>query len=200
MAGSIRAPPTTPAISARNSTTSADVERAKALLKEAGYNGEEFCLLTDSNIPEHNKAAVVIAENLKAVGINAKINQVDWPTALKIRLQPERLERLDPDDGHRALSRPGWRDLRRSPGRTPHFVKNDPELEAPTGQLISGKTVEDRQATFKKIQKRLYEFFGIIKIGDTGMMQATRSNVEGLQAVPLPAHVRRLVRELMPCD
>ena len=67
----------------------ADIPRAKALLEEAGYNGEEFSILTDSNIPEHNKSAVVIAENLKAAGINVVINQVDWPTALQIRLQPE---------------------------------------------------------------------------------------------------------------
>ena len=158
----------------------ADVERAKALLKEAGYNGEEFSILTDSNIPEHNKAAVVIGENLKAVGINATINQVDWPTALKIRLQPEGwngwtlMMGIEPYLGPVGV-------VATLTGSKPHFVKNDPELDALQAQLVSGKTVEDRQATFKKIQERLYSFFGIVKIGDTGLMQATRSNVEGFK-------------------
>src|SRR5690606_34959610 len=65
----------------------ADLERTKQLLQEAGYNNEPFTILTDSNTPFHGKSAVVIAEQLKAAGINAVINQVDWPTALNLRMQ-----------------------------------------------------------------------------------------------------------------
>src|SRR5690606_24372107 len=64
----------------------ADIERAKELLAEAGYNKEPFSLLTDNTIPFHGKSAVVMAEQLKAAGINVVINQVDWPTALNLRL------------------------------------------------------------------------------------------------------------------
>ena len=163
----------------------ADTERAKALLKEAGYNGEEFSILTDSNIPTHNKSAVVIAEQLKAVGINAVVNMVDWPTALKIRLQPEGwngwtlMMGIEPYLGPVGL-------IATLTGSKPHFVKNDPELDALYQELISGTTVEARQETFKKIQTRLYQFFGIIKLGNTGMMQATRSNVKGFKPFRFP--------------
>jgi peptide/nickel transport system substrate-binding protein len=162
-----------------------DVKRAKALLKEAGYKGEKYTILTDSNYPEHNKSAVVIAANLKAVGINAVINQVDWPTALKIRLQPTGwngwtlMMGIEPYVGPVALAAT-------LTGKQPHFVKNDPEIDRLYQQLITGKTVAARKATFDAFQKRLYSFFGIIKLGNTGLIQATRANVEGFKPFRFP--------------
>ncbi len=164
----------------------ADAERARSLLEEAGYSDEEFVLLTDSTIPEHGKAAVVIAEQLKGVGINAVINQVDWPTTLNLRLQDEGwngwtlMMGIEPYVGPSALIA-----TLASPAR-PHFVKPDEELDALYQELITGETVEARQETMKKIQERLYEIFAIIKIGDTGMMQAARSNVKGFEPFRFP--------------
>ena len=163
----------------------ADAERAKALLEEAGYKGEEFSILTDSNIPGHAKAAIVIAEQLNAVGINAVINQVDWPTALNIRLQPEGWNGWTLNMGIEPYLGPVGV-VATLTGDKPHFVKNDPELDALYEELTAGATVEARQATFKKIQARLYEFFGIIKLGDSGIMQATRSNVKGFKPFRFP--------------
>lgn len=164
----------------------ADADRAKALLREAGYNGEEFVILTDSNIPQHNKAAVVIAEQLKAVGINATINMVDWPTALNLRLQDTGWNGWTLQMGIEPYLGPvGVISTLASPAR-PHFVVPDPALDALYQELISGPTVADRQATFRKIQARLYELFGIIKVGDTGIMAASRANVKGFRAFRFP--------------
>jgi peptide/nickel transport system substrate-binding protein len=157
-----------------------DAARAKALLKEAGYKGEPFSILTDTQIPQHGKAAVVIAEQLNKVGINAVINQVDWPTALKIRLEDTGWNGWTLQMGIEPYLGPVGV-IATLTGKRPHFVKNDPELEALYQELISGPTVEARQATFRKIQQRLYEFFGIIKVGDAGLMQAARSNVKGFK-------------------
>jgi peptide/nickel transport system substrate-binding protein len=162
-----------------------DVEKAKALLKEAGYNNEPFSLLTDNTIPFHGKSAVVMAEQLKAAGINVVINQVDWPTALKLRLEDTGWNGwtltmgIEPYLGPVAITAT-------LAGTRPHFVKNDPELEGLYQELISGETTEARKATFAKIQARLYQLFGIIKLGDTGQMQATRANIEGFKTFRFP--------------
>lgn len=157
----------------------ADADRAKALLAEAGYNGEEFVILTDSNIPQHSRSAVVVAEQLKGVGINAVINQVDWPTALNIRMQDEGWNGWTLQMGIEPYLGPvGLIATLSSPAR-PHFVKADPGLDALYQELIKGATVEGRQATFKKIQAHLYEIFAIIKVGDSGLMHASRSSVKG---------------------
>ncbi|MBW3095701.1 ABC transporter substrate-binding protein [Pseudohoeflea sp. DP4N28-3] len=163
----------------------ADTERAKALLEEAGYNNEEFSILTDSTIPEHGKAGVVIGEQLKAIGINAVINQVDWPTALKIRLQDEGwngwtlMMGIEPYLGPAAL-------ISALTGEAAHFRDSDEELDALYQELISTDSEEGRKAVFEKIQKRMYEFFGIIKVGETGLMQASRANVEGFKPFRFP--------------
>jgi peptide/nickel transport system substrate-binding protein len=163
----------------------ADVERAKALLVEAGYNNEPFSLLTDNTIPFHGKSAVVIAEQLKAAGINAVINQVDWPTALNVRMQDTGWNGwtlqmgIEPYLGPVAITST-------LSGARPHFVKNDPVLDALYQELITGETVEARKATFAKIQAQLYTYFGIIKLGDTGQMQASRADIEGFKTFRFP--------------
>ncbi|MBO7739035.1 MAG: ABC transporter substrate-binding protein [Oscillospiraceae bacterium] len=56
-------------------------EKAKSLLTEAGYpNGFDFVITVPSNYPFHVDTAQVIAEQLKAVGINCTIDTVEWGT------------------------------------------------------------------------------------------------------------------------
>ena len=60
-----------------------DVEKAKKLLEEAGYpDGFETTVTVCSSYLPHVNAAVEIAAELKKVGVNLKINQVDWATWL----------------------------------------------------------------------------------------------------------------------
>lgn len=60
-----------------------DVTKAKELLKEAGYeNGFEFTIIVPSNYQFHVDTAQVIVEQLKQVGITAKIQLVEWATWL----------------------------------------------------------------------------------------------------------------------
>jgi peptide/nickel transport system substrate-binding protein len=162
-----------------------DIEKAKALLAEAGYNNEPFTLITDNTIPFHGKSAVVIAEQLKAVGINVVINQVDFPTVLNLRMQDTGWNGwtltmgIEPYLGPAAITAT-------LTGKRPHFVKHDEALEALYTELISGPTPEARKETYAKIQKRLYEYFGIIKLGDVGQIQASRSDIEGFRTFRFP--------------
>ena len=55
-----------------------DPAKAKALLKEAGYEKLSFTITVASNMPMHVDAAQVIVELLREVGVDAKINQVEW--------------------------------------------------------------------------------------------------------------------------
>ena len=56
-----------------------NVEKAKELLAQAGYpDGFEFTVTAPSNYPQHVQTAEIIAEQLKAVGITAHVQPVDW--------------------------------------------------------------------------------------------------------------------------
>lgn len=66
-----------------NSVYDKDIDKAKSLLKEAGYeNGFDLEITVPSNYTVHVDTAQIIVNELKEIGINASIRQVDWATWL----------------------------------------------------------------------------------------------------------------------
>ena len=64
--------------------TGANVEKAKELLADAGFpDGFDLEITIPSNYPFHMQTGEVVVEQLKAVGINATIQAVDWDTWLE---------------------------------------------------------------------------------------------------------------------
>ena len=58
-----------------------DVEKAKSLLTDAGYpNGFEMTITVPSNYQPHIDTAQVLVEQLKEIGVTAKIELVEWGT------------------------------------------------------------------------------------------------------------------------
>ncbi|WP_459129059.1 ABC transporter substrate-binding protein [Guggenheimella bovis] len=56
-----------------------NIEEAKKLLEKAGLkDGFELTITTPSNYEFHVKTAEVVVEQLKAIGVNAKVEQVEW--------------------------------------------------------------------------------------------------------------------------
>lgn len=65
------------------SSYAVDVEKAKELLKEAGYeNGFKFTITVPSVYTVHVDTAAVVVNQLAKAGIQAEIKQVDWATWL----------------------------------------------------------------------------------------------------------------------
>jgi len=61
-----------------------NIEKAKELLKEAGYeDGFEFTLSLPTNYRFHADTGVILSEQLKKVGIKANLVEVEWGTWLK---------------------------------------------------------------------------------------------------------------------
>lgn len=162
-----------------------DVEKAKSLLEKAEYAGEEFIILTDPNYGEHNRAAVVIAEQLKEVGINAVVRQQDWPTVLKVRLTDKGwngwtlMQGIEPFLGPYGLAS-------LMTGDQPHQRETHPALDKAYQALVSGETVEARQAAFADLQRAIYNLVPQIKLGDVGRMQAGAADLRGFEPFRAP--------------
>lgn len=62
-----------------------DVEKAKSLLAEAGYNGEEFTIYTHTGIPMGKQLLTAIQDMLAQAGFNAKIEAVEVSALNNIR-------------------------------------------------------------------------------------------------------------------
>lgn len=57
-----------------------DQEKAKQMLEDAGYNGEQFRIMTTRDVDLIYNGAVVLQQQLTDIGINAKLDIYDWPT------------------------------------------------------------------------------------------------------------------------
>ncbi len=66
-----------------NDVYNKDVDKAKALLKEAGYeDGFTFTITVPSNYTQHVDTAQVLKEQFKEIGVTAEIKLVEWETWL----------------------------------------------------------------------------------------------------------------------
>ncbi len=60
-----------------------DPALAKKYLAQSGYKGEPVVLLTDSDYTPMYNSALVMQQQLKAIGINAQLKVTDWPTSVQ---------------------------------------------------------------------------------------------------------------------
>lgn len=71
-----------------------DPDKAKSLLQEAGYNGEEIVLLTHREADFLYDGAVVIQQQLEQAGINVELKITDSATVKEIREDPNEWDLL----------------------------------------------------------------------------------------------------------
>lgn len=176
-----------------------DYDKAKALLKEAGYNGEQVVILypTDN---VNSPATPVVAQALEKAGFNVDLQAMDWASVASRRLRKEA-----PADG-------GWNIFLTHGGffdaSTP--VTN-PWLSAPCGNSLPGwpcdETLDELRQTWiaegdperskelaARIQERAYEVVPYVMWGEFKAVIATRGlkNVELLKTgIPVMWHIEK---------
>src|SRR5699024_7615245 len=62
-----------------------DKEKAKDLLEEAGYNGEEVTLITTRDYNTFYDASVIVQEQLEEIGMDVELEVYDWSTLVDVR-------------------------------------------------------------------------------------------------------------------
>jgi len=70
-----------------------NVEKAKALIKEAGYNGERIVLLSATDQPIVQNQALVTTEALRKAGLNVDMQANDWGTLITRRASKEPIDK-----------------------------------------------------------------------------------------------------------
>lgn len=69
-----------------------DIEKAKKLLNEAGYNGETIEIIAAKDHPQYWDPAVVLQEQLSNIGVNVKLTNYDWATYLSKIESPDNFD------------------------------------------------------------------------------------------------------------
>jgi peptide/nickel transport system substrate-binding protein len=165
-----------------------NIAKAKQLLAEAGYKGEEIVVLTDSTIANHQSTGVVAAEQLKKAGLNIRLNTVDWPTAFQLRSKPDGWSLwtlgfgIEPYEGPYNVTSFFATDY---DGKGAQWMA-DAELQRANNVLNTALSLEERKKGFADFQKRFFEFVPAIKVGDLGRYQAVRANVQGYAPGRIP--------------
>lgn len=158
-------------------------ERARALLKEAGYNNEPVVILYPSNFAVLNKFPPVLAALLKQAGFNAQLQSMDWPT-----LVARRAVKSPSTQGGWNLFITGWNipdtvnPLFYAPitgnGEKGWFGwATDDELERLKDEFLKAEDEGQRKLLAARIQERVYDAGILAPIGEYRQLTAIRKGV-----------------------
>lgn len=166
-------------------TYNVDLEKAKALLKEAGFeNGFDLTITVPSNYQTHVDTAQVIQNQLAKIGINVKIELVEWAQWLENVYTNAQYEatiighsgKLDPQD---FLNR-----------FTTTYAKNYFKFSnAKYDELVAkGAATTDsteRAGYYKECQQLLVDEAAAVYIQDPSIVYAVNKKVSGLKIYPV---------------
>ena len=167
-----------------------DPELAKKYLAQSGYKGEPVILLTDKDYPAMYNSSLVMQQEMKAIGINAQLKVVDWPTSANMALKPDTGWNLFYTGWgtNTALGALATMQLFVNPGAVyqPKDGKDDLQLLALWNDMNSLPTVQERKEAFAKLQQYVLEQVYAFPLGSLTKVQAVRSNVKGYVPYRIP--------------
>jgi peptide/nickel transport system substrate-binding protein len=167
-----------------------DYDKAKQLIKEAGYKGEKIILLDAVDQPLIHSEALVTTDILKKLDLNVEYVAADWGTVVT-----RRASKKPPAEGGWNIFETGWvgadqldpsaNVMLRANGDQAWFgwPKDDPLESLRTEWLIAGD-LEERQAIAAKIQHRAFEVVPYIPTGQYEFKTAMRKNLKGYIEAP----------------
>ena len=167
-----------------------DPALAKKYLTEAGYKGEPVILLTNKDYPPMYNSALVMQQQLQAVGINAEMKVVDWPTSVQMA--------LNTTEGWN-FHFTGWGTqpalgglatmqflVQPNASYKPKDGKDDPDVLAAWNDMNTLPTPEGRQAAFARMQRLVLDRVYAVPFGSFTKVQGTRSDVKGFVPFRIP--------------
>ena len=165
-------------------------ELAKKYLADAGYQGESVVLLTNKDYPPMYNSALVMQQQLQAVGINAQMKVVDWPASIQMSMNTtEGWNFLFTAWGTQpALGSLATMRFLVQPNATykPADGKDDPDVLAAWDDMNILPTAEGRQKAFAHMQALVLDRVYALPFGAFNKIQAVRANVEGFVPFRIP--------------
>jgi peptide/nickel transport system substrate-binding protein len=167
-----------------------DYDKAKQLIKEAGYNGEKIIVMDAVDQPLIHAEALVTVDMLKKLGLNVEYVATDWGTVVT-----RRASKKPPAEGGWNIFETGWTGadqldpstnvMLRANGEQAWFGwPKDEQLEALRTQWLKAEDLEDRQAIAANIQQRAFEVVPYIPTGQYEFKTALRKNLKGYIEAP----------------
>src|SRR5499427_706773 len=156
-----------------------DKDKARRLLKEAGYAGQPVRWITTKEYEWMNKTALVSKQQLEEVGFKVDVQVLDWATLVQRRNKPELFDVFSTGFSFTAdpplatsiqCNWPGW--------------WCNEEKDRLVQQMVRESDPKKRHALIDRVQAIFYEDVGRIKFGDYFLLDAVRKELRGFQSTP----------------
>ncbi len=177
-----------------------DVDRARAMLRDSGYNGEKAVLLNPTDLVTIGPLGDVTYDLMKKIGLNVEMVATDWGTVAQRRSSREPVEK----GGWSVLHTWGPSTIRFTPaehsqirgqGATGWFGwYKDDTMESLTDQWLRAPSEAVRDALADTIHARAFDLVPSIPLGLFQILTAYRSNLTGpIEATgPYMWNIRRI--------
>lgn len=169
-----------------------DPERAKEMLEEMGYDGEEFKIISTRDSASIYNASIVAQEQLIQLGINATLETFDWATFLDTQdNHPEDWDALV--IGSSMVSTPVQL---LALSETEMGGVGDPKVTEQLEKIESSSSHEEARALWDELQHYVWEsHLPIINLGGNNELFASSKQVEGFSIFTGPLYWNTKVTE-----
>ena len=169
-----------------------NIERARTLLREAGYNGERVVFLNAADWPANNAVVLTMAENMRRAGLNMDVIATDWATVTQRRNRREPVEQggwnlfvtiANVLDAQNPLVNVY---LASTCEAAPAGWPCDAELERLRAAWWEESDPAKRQVILEQLHAQAYRVLPYINGGQYRVLTAHRANIEGLRPTIIP--------------
>jgi peptide/nickel transport system substrate-binding protein len=158
-----------------------DIDRARALLKEAGYNGEPIKLVTNKRYADMYNAALVAQAMARRVGLNLEIEVLEWATQLDryTKGQYQMMSfgyssRLDPSLAFESMAGPK--------DKQPRKVWDNPQAQALLEKSFVEADAARRQALFDELHRMMIDDVPLVMLFNSVDEYAHSQRVSGYKS------------------
>ncbi len=163
-----------------------DIKKAKQLLTEAGYpDGFSFTIKVPSNYAPHVEVAQVLAEELKAINVSAKIELIEWETWVSDVYVGRKFEGTVVGVDATNLTASSMLSRFISDNSKNFINYNNPEYDAAYAKAEASIDEAQRTAAFKECQQILTETAANVYIQDMAEFVALNKKYGGYEFYPL---------------
>lgn len=163
-----------------------DVAKARELLAEAGYpNGFEMSITVPSNYSPHVNTAEVLAEQLKEVGIQAKILPVEWNSWLSDVYTNRQFQSTVIGLESNNMTARKLLDRFASTAANNFTNYSNPEYDEILARAISSVDDAEQTEAYRQLERILTETAANVYLQDMADLVAVRNGLNGLTFYPI---------------
>lgn len=169
-----------------NDVYTQNIEKAKELLAQAGYpDGFSFTITVPSNYQQHIDTATVIVEQLKAIGVNAQIELIEWESWLSDVYKDRNFESTVVGLDASTLTAGALLARFRSDAHNNFCNYSNADYDAAYQSAVNAATDEEATEYYKECERILCEDAANVYIQDLVQFTAINKKYTGYVAYPM---------------